>query len=130
MKVLLDTHVLLWWMRDDARLGKRARSLIEDPENQILVSAATIWEIAIKKGRGLIEIDVEKLIAEMDASGLDLVPIHAAEASRLETLPEHHRDPFDRMLICQAIAAGAVLLTADDRLFLYQALDGLALVRV
>lgn len=111
-RLLLDTHALLWWLADDEALGGTARQLIGEPRNQILVSAASIWEISIKRTKGLIEVpdDLEALVEDEGFSKLPISLFHAQQAG---ALPEIHRDPFDRMLIAQAQAEGLELITAD-----------------
>ena len=112
MKLLLDTHVVLWWLDDPLLLSLAAREAIADPTNEVLVSAAVCWEIAIKRGLG-------KLTAPADLRGallscgfieLNITPAHALAT---ESLTMHHRDPFDRMLIAQALVEGALLVSRD-----------------
>lgn len=120
MRLLLDTHILLWALVDDAKLPKSARDLIEDPANEIYVSAASVWEIAIKHAlaRGSktdMPISGADAIRYCRAAGyrfLDVSPLHAAG---VETLPTIHADPFDRILVSQALAEPLRLLTADPR---------------
>src|SRR3989338_5535802 len=111
-RLLLDTHALLWWLADDESLGGTARLLIREPRNQVLVSAASIWEISIKRAKGLIEVpdDLEALVEDEGFSKLPISLFHAQQAG---VLPEIHRDTFDRMLIAQAQAEGLELVTAD-----------------
>lgn len=111
-RLLLDAHVLLWWLADDAALGTQARALIADARNEVLVSAATIWELSIKRAKGLLEApaDLETLVADEGFSALSISLFHASQAG---ALPELHRDPFDRMLVAQAQAEGLELITAD-----------------
>ncbi len=118
MKVLLDTHAVLWWLDDPAYLSIAAREVISEPTNLVLVSAASAWEIAIKRGLG-------KLIAPHDfveailGCGLQPLPISVTHALATENLPPHHRDPFDRMLIAQAFIEGATLVTRDPAILRY-----------
>jgi PIN domain nuclease of toxin-antitoxin system len=118
MQILLDTHILLWWLADDVRLKDGARRLIADPANRIVVSAASAWEIAIKQGLGALSIDgdVEESVC---GQGFELLPITFAHAAEVLRLPPIHRDPFDRMLIAQARVENLHLLTADSRLLAY-----------
>jgi PIN domain nuclease of toxin-antitoxin system len=107
VKLLLDTHSFLWWLNDDPRLKGKARRAIADPESTVWVSAATIWEIAIKHGLGRIDAPVDQLPADLEASrflALSITPAHAVAAGRL---PHHHRDPFDRMLVGPGADRGA-----------------------
>lgn len=111
-RILLDTHVLLWWLADDPVLGAAAREAIAEPRNDVLVSAASIWEIGIKHSKGMLEVpdDLEALVED---AGLGKLPISLFHAQQAGTLPDIHRDPFDRMLVAQAQAEGLELLTAD-----------------
>jgi len=112
-RVLLDTHALLWWLVDDRKLGSVARDVIAEPRNEILVSAASIWEIGIKRQKGLLEVpdDLEALVED---AGFGKLPISLFHAQQAGALPAIHRDPFDRMLVAQAQAEGLELLTADE----------------
>jgi PIN domain nuclease of toxin-antitoxin system len=117
VRLLLDTHVLLWWLGDSRRLPAAWRRAIADADTQVLVSAATIWEIAIKRGLGKVRID---LPAEVSLAGLpracgfeDLV-VKAEHAAAVQDLPPHHADPFDRLLIAQARYEGLTFVTADQ----------------
>ena len=112
MRLLLDAHALLWWLADDATLGSEARARIADPANEILVSAATVWEIAIKRALGKLEAPRELADAIADA-GFEEAPVTAADAERAGALEPHHRDPFDRMVVAQATRLGATILTRD-----------------
>ncbi|MEZ5402747.1 MAG: type II toxin-antitoxin system VapC family toxin [Bryobacteraceae bacterium] len=113
MKILLDTHILLWWLLDDPKLTERARALVADRDNIVFLSAVTRWEIQIKKDLKKIEIpaDFDDVVAEQGFEDLALNHEHLA---RLRDLPAAHRDPFDRMLIAQALAMGVRFLTADE----------------
>jgi PIN domain nuclease of toxin-antitoxin system len=116
VRLLLDTHVLLWWRDDSPRLSARARAEIGDATNDILVSIATFWEIVIKRGLGKLAFpeDFEEVIRE-EAFGL--MPISFQHLRLVETLPALHRDPFDRMLVAQALTEGSPLVT-NDRIIL------------
>ena len=117
MKLLLDTHVVLWWLDDPALLSTSARTAIADPQNTVLVSAAVAWEIAIKRALG-------KLTAPPDfdtaiqVSGFQALPVTIAHALAAGGLPPHHRDPFDRMLIAQSQHEGCTMVSRDARLVL------------
>ncbi len=115
MRLLLDTHIALWAIRDDEQLSVRARALIADPDNAILVSAATIWEISIKHALKRADMPIAGLdaIGFFREAGYELIPISATHAGLVAALPPHHGDPFDRMLIAQARAESAQLLTHD-----------------
>lgn len=113
MKLLLDTHILLWWLSDDPALPGNAKSLIRDPENAIFISPVTLWEIWLKVNIGKLRLGPrfeEKLAAE----GFENLPLTWQAAREVAKLEWHHRDPFDRMLIAQAATSGVRLLTADE----------------
>lgn len=119
MNVLLDTHVLLWALSDDPRLPDRYRSAVLEPRNRILVSAASIWEIAIKSARGRLEVDVDEVTTAVETSGFDGLPISSTHAAATCHLPDLHRDPFDRILAAQAITERLHLATLDAQLQAY-----------
>ena len=110
--VLLDTHAFLWWLANDPALGLSAREIVAEPRNRILVSAATAWEIAIKRqlGKLVAPADIEAAVEE---KGFTKLPVSFFHGQQAGVLPPHHRDPFDRMLIAQAQAEGLELMTAD-----------------
>jgi PIN domain nuclease of toxin-antitoxin system len=114
VKVLLDTHILLWWLADDQRLPLRAGTTIADPDNEVVVSAASAWEISIKQAAGRLEApdDLLDAVAANDFRALAITAPHAVAARRL---PPHHADPFDRMLIAQAQIEGLTLVSVDGR---------------
>ena len=118
MRLLLDTHLLLWALAEPARLGAELRELIEDPENEVLFSAASIWEVAIKAGLGRMDFAVrpDEIVRGAVAAGFAELPIAAGTAARVADLPPHHRDPFDRLLVAQAMAGPMRLYTADPLL--------------
>lgn len=121
MRLLLDTHVLIWLMEDDGRLTAQARELIAGAED-VFVSSASIWEIAIKTQLGKLKIDVERLILRMAESGIDELAMTSSHAVMTGKLPLLHRDPFDRLLVAQAICEPMRLLTADAKLKAYSEL--------
>ena len=112
MKLLLDTHILLWWLADDAALGRTARELIREPENVIFVSAVSLWEIWLKQSLGKVRLP-EDFEEKLEKEGFESLPLMAAHTRQVARLEWHHRDPFDRMLIAQAQVAHMRLLTAD-----------------
>jgi PIN domain nuclease of toxin-antitoxin system len=121
MRLLLDTHVLLWAIGASHRLSPDARAWLEDPRNTVLFSAASIWEIAIKSslGRRDFRVDLPRLVkAALDTGFLEL-PVSSTHAVRLEGLADLHKDPFDRLLIAQALVESALLLTNDASLSRY-----------
>lgn len=119
MKLLLDSHAYLWWLSDDARLSPKARSAIEDPGNVVLVSAASIWEIEIKRALGRLEAGDADLVAEIEANRFGELTITARHAEAAARLPPHHDDPFDRMLVAQARHEGTVCVTRDPAFEVY-----------
>jgi PIN domain nuclease of toxin-antitoxin system len=127
MRLLLDTHVLLWALITPARLGPALRDQLEDPANIVLFSAASIWEIAIKArlGRADFPQQPDAVSAAARRTGFTELPVHAAAAARVADLPLLHRDPFDRLLVAQAIAEPARLYTADPLLPPYSELVAL-----
>lgn len=112
MTLLLDTSAFIWWVTGDPRLGSRARAAMADAERQVFVSAVSAWEIAIKRGLGKLEFDgdVGALVRQEE---FDELPISIAHAHEAESLPLHHRDPFDRVLVAQSRREGHVLLSGD-----------------
>jgi PIN domain nuclease of toxin-antitoxin system len=110
--LLLDTHVLLWWLDDPGRLSKDARKAIRDGRNAVYVSAAVAWEIAIKKALGKLDAP-DDLEAALEASRFLPLPVTIAHALAVRSLPDHHRDPFDRLLIAQALHEGFRLVSRD-----------------
>lgn len=112
MRLLLDTHVLLWWLADDPALPDAQRSAIADPASIVYVSAASAWEIVIKKALGKLEAPDELGVA-LTASELEELAITVDHAEALAKLPVHHRDPFDRMLAAQATVEDLTLVTVD-----------------
>ena len=115
MRLLLDTHVFLWTVTDDPRLTTDARRLIVDAD-EVYVSAASIWEAAIKAGLGKIRGDMTQLANAIGGSGFVELPVTALHAAFVVELPHYHRDPFDRLLIAQALTEPLVLLTSDAKL--------------
>jgi PIN domain nuclease of toxin-antitoxin system len=113
VRLLLDTHVLLWWLADDRRLKPSERRAIADRDSLVCVSAVSVWEIAIKRGLGRLDIDIEVLEREMEAGGLIELPIRWRHAKSTASLPYHHDDPFDRLLVAQAQSEGLVLVSYD-----------------
>jgi PIN domain nuclease of toxin-antitoxin system len=117
-RLLLDTHTLLWWLADDPRLGQEARGLIADGANEVYVSAASAWEISIKKAIGKLKApdDLDSVVQDEGFSQLEISFFHGERAGELSPL---HRDPFDRMLIAQAQAEGLDIVTSDAMLGKY-----------
>ena len=113
MKLLLDTHALLWWLSDDAQLGSQARSLIEDPATDVLVSTVSLWEIVVKMRVGKLQADIGEILEVIERQGFTLIDIRSSHLLALARLPMHHRDPFDHLLIAQAIAEAAAFVSGD-----------------
>lgn len=117
MRYLLDTHALLWWMTDDAQLSSRARELIADERNSILVSAASAWEIVTKHRLGKLPIAVAaipRFNELVEADGFEHLPVTYLHALRAGSFPVEHRDPFDRMLAAQSALEAAPLISRDS----------------
>ena len=121
MRLLLDTHILLWALVDHPSLSERARDAITDPANDIYVSSLSLWEIAIKARLGKISADVQEVHAAALETGFRPLPFTLEHAIAVAGLPDHHRDPFDRVLIAQARVEHLFLLTHDDVLAAYGA---------
>jgi PIN domain nuclease of toxin-antitoxin system len=121
MRLLVDTHLLLWAAARSRRLSKAARKLLEDPQNEVHFSAASLWEIAIKAGhrKADFKVDVSALRVALGEMGFVELPVSGAHAERLTSLPPVHRDPFDRMLVAQSLTEPLVLLTNDAALAAY-----------
>jgi len=123
MRYLLDTHTFLWWITDDAKLSPTARGLIQDRGNNLYLSAASGWEIAIKTSLGRLEFvgDPEKVIPEqMSLNEIEGLPIQTTHALRVYVLPYHHRDPFDRLLVAQCQLEDLPIVTDDPEIAKYQ----------
>jgi PIN domain nuclease of toxin-antitoxin system len=112
MILLLDAHALLWWLADDSMLSPAARGAIADAGNDVVVSAATVWELAIKRAVGKIEI-ADDLAAAVEAAGFSGVSVTMVDAEVAAALPPLHRDPFDRMLVAQALRLDATIVSRD-----------------
>ncbi len=121
MKLLLDTHVLLWAAGTPRRLPRAARALLEDGANELVFSAASLWEVAIKQqlGRADFCADARLLRRGLLDNGYTEIPVTSAHAVALDLLPPLHKDPFDRLLIAQALVEGIMLLTAGANLARY-----------
>ncbi len=115
MKLLLDSHTLLWFDGGDRRLAAGARRALEDEDAELVVSAASIWELAIKSSRGRLTLPkpIDDYLVELEDSGYRLLPVTGAHAAAVAALPHHHRDPFDRLLAAQALAERMPLVTRD-----------------
>ena len=117
-RLLVDTHALLWWLMDDDGLSDTARAALADPANDVLVSMASVWEIAIKRGLRRLEAP-DDLPDHIEAQGFGWLPVVADHAWRVQDLPPRHRDPFDRLLVAQALSEGMAIVSADARFGAY-----------
>ena len=116
MKLLLDTHVLIWWSLDSAKLSRKVYDLLTDSNNTLVVSIASVWEMQVKVQLGKLDLDgkVSELIAhQQQVNNLEILSIDLTHIYALESLPNEHRDPFDRMIIAQSIVEKMPLLSAD-----------------
>jgi PIN domain nuclease of toxin-antitoxin system len=121
VRLLLDSHTFLWWLADDSRLKDGARRKISDPESLVFVSAATIWELTIKAALGRLESGDTDLVEEIGENGFVELAITARHAEQAGRLPRHHDDPFDRMLVAQAMVEGLTCVTRDPAFSKYAA---------
>jgi len=122
VRLLVDTHVILWWADDEARLSAPALKLMRDGHNELIWSMASSWEIAVKLAAGKLELGrpVQRFFADLLVEhGMEILPIDHEHCVRLAELPLHHRDPFDRMLVVQAQQARIPILSADQKLTKY-----------
>jgi PIN domain nuclease of toxin-antitoxin system len=116
MKLLLDTHSLLWWATDRARLSPAALAVCEDPSNILMLSVVSVWEMQIKAQLGKLTLTIPlatMIDRERNANGITLLQVELEHVLALDTLPMHHKDPFDRLLIAQARIEEATLVTSD-----------------
>ena len=124
MKILLDTHAFLWWIRDDPRLSRRARELVTSGRNELFLSVTCVWEILTKTQTGKLRLaePPQKFVTEqLTANNIQVLPLTLDHVLRLEQLPLHHRDPFDRILIAQSLEEEFPILSADPLLKNYSA---------
>jgi PIN domain nuclease of toxin-antitoxin system len=122
MRALLDTHTFLWWISDNPHLSPRVREIIGNGENELFLSAASGWEMAIKAGLGRLQLppNLEHFILEqMALNAIESLPVQMSHALHVYKLPDHHRDPFDRMLIAQAQLENLPILTVDPQIARY-----------
>jgi PIN domain nuclease of toxin-antitoxin system len=119
LKLLLDSHVILWWSAGDKRLGARATSILTADDNDFFLSAASWWELGLKSAAGRLRFDTTTLRAELRKKGVMELAVTLDHADAARNLPAHHTDPFDHMLVAQASVEGLVLLTRDKKLKAY-----------
>ncbi|MDF3082597.1 type II toxin-antitoxin system VapC family toxin [Burkholderia sola] len=120
MRLLFDTHIFLWVVANDPKLSVRARRWI-DSADQVFIGSASIWEVAIKAGKGKLDVDVDRLVDKLKTSQYRELPVRAAHGAAVRHLPHLHGDPFDRLLVAQASYEPMVLITADGHLAQYGA---------
>lgn len=119
MRLLLDTHLIVWWMNGEAsRISEKALAALGSEEMEPVVSAVAIWEAAIKSGVGKLEVPGD-ILAQIEGSGVELLPVTVRHAALVSSLPAHHADPFDRLLVAQAMVEGIALASADESLRRY-----------
>ena len=118
MKLLLDTHAALWFLGGDDRLGRNARDQLLDPDNRVLLSAAVVWEVAVKRSLGKLDVSQE-FASLLLGAGAQPLPISIDHAAATERLPWRHRDPFDRLLVAQAQTEAAALVSGDEAMRAY-----------
>ena len=121
MKLLLDTHTFLWWDSEPEKLSRRALELCQNPENTLVLSVASIWEMQIKiqLGKLQIKIPLEEMISQQQKNGIEILPVEASHIFAVESLPNYHKDPFDRLIVAQAIVEDAILVSADPLISQY-----------
>jgi len=115
MNILIDTHTLLWFLNDSDQLSTKAKRIIENPANNISVSIASFWEISIKLSLSKLVLDIpfELLFSETESQGIQILQINKAHLIYLKELPFVHKDPFDRIIVCQGIIEGSVIISID-----------------
>ncbi|HET9226753.1 MAG TPA: type II toxin-antitoxin system VapC family toxin [Thermoanaerobaculia bacterium] len=122
MKLLLDTHIFIWWDSEPAKLSRAVLDLCADPAHELIVSVASLWEMQIKRHLGKLDLRLplaEIVVHQQETNGITILPVAQAHVLALEQLPNHHRDPFDRILVAQALVEGAALVSADPILKSY-----------
>ena len=122
MRALLDTHAFLWFINDDPRLSERALEVISDGANELLFSAASGWEIAIKAGLGKLEVPGDTttyLRDQLSRNAVEILPVYLDHALHVQDLPPLHSDPFDRLIVSQAIRESVPMISADPQISLY-----------
>ena len=121
MKLLLDTHAFIWCDSEPAKLSLRAQELCQDPDNTLILSVASVWEMQIKLqlGKMQFKMPLPDMIRQQQENGVEVLPVHAEHVFALDSLPAHHKDPFDRLLVAQAIVEGAAIITTDPLILQY-----------
>jgi len=118
LRILIDTHIMLWWLEASPLLSQQAKQMISDPQNTVFVSAVSLWEIWLKQSLGKLRLPAD-FTDRLAAESFENLPLTASQTREVSLLPWFHRDPFDRMLVAQALVEKLVLLTADEALALY-----------
>jgi PIN domain nuclease of toxin-antitoxin system len=115
LKILLDTHAFLWFFGGDRRMSRKARTVLTDPANEPFISVASVWEMAVKASLGRLQLplSVGDYVAEKARRGFHVLPLELSHAARVQTLPFIHQDPFDRMIVAQALVEDMPLVSAD-----------------
>jgi PIN domain nuclease of toxin-antitoxin system len=123
MRLLLDTHAFLWFVTGDRRLSRRARRAVEAADSELLISAASVWEVAIKASLGRLTLSksVHDYFDEKAAAGFIILPIEWVHAAKVSELPFYHRDPFDRLIIAQGLVDGIPIVSGDPEFKTYGA---------
>jgi PIN domain nuclease of toxin-antitoxin system len=119
VRLLLDTHVLIWWLRSDHKLNPKVRAAVGDPTNTVLISVASAWEMSVKFRIGKLDERGSNAWRDAESSGFTLLPITASHLAELEMLPRRHGDPFDHLILAQAKAEGATVVTSDRAMLYY-----------
>lgn len=119
MRLLLDTHILLWWLTDNLRITPQSREIIQEGTNQVFISAASAWEIAIKSSLGKLRAPAD-LKDQIETARFDVLNVTVDHALAVGYLPDHHSDPFDRMLVAQARFEGLTMVTEDPKIHRYE----------
>jgi len=122
MKLLLDTHTFIWWDSEPAKLSSQALALCQDRQNTLLLSVVSVWEMQIKLQLGKLKLNLslhEIVESQRQTNGIEIMPITLEHVLALENLPDYHRDPFDRLLVAQAIVEEAILISADPNITRY-----------
>ncbi|MBI1286427.1 MAG: PIN domain-containing protein [Flavobacteriales bacterium] len=123
MRLLLDTHTVIWFITNSTELPKGIKKLIENPLNECLLSHASLWEMAIKFSLGKLELrsELKEIFEIIKKSGIEILPINEQHLIKISELPFHHRDPFDRLIIAQALTEGILILSKDSQFKKYDA---------
>lgn len=121
MKLLLDTHSFIWWNSAPEFLSKQALALLEDEANEPVISAVNIWEIQIKNAAGKMDLTVplENIVKTYSENGIEILPVYASHILQLNSLADHHRDPFDRILVAQALVKDMTIISKDAKIKQY-----------